>query len=127
MVEFGVTGGEIGARGMRAVLREQIDAVALDPEVRAEVAASLHDVPRSLIEIRRSRMLELGSAVTRPRQAVIITVEHVAGLRVLAAFREQRFDVEHMLIAHMCLQPFGRLRSEERRVGKECRSRGSRY
>ena len=43
VVELGIAGGELGALGIRAVLGQQIDAVALDAEVGAEAAAAVHD------------------------------------------------------------------------------------
>ena len=44
VVELGVAGRDVGALRERAVLGQQVDAVALDAEVGAEAAAAVHHV-----------------------------------------------------------------------------------
>ena len=44
VIEFGITGGEVGTLRVRTVLGQQVDAVLLHPEVGAEVAAAFHYV-----------------------------------------------------------------------------------
>jgi hypothetical protein len=105
MVELGVAGGDVGAQRMRAVLGQQVLAVALHAEVGAEVAAAVHDVLGGVVQVGRTRVLELGRAVARPGQAEIVAGEVVAGFLVLAALGLERLDVEHMHVAHVRLQP----------------------
>ena len=51
VVEFGISGRELGSLRIRAVLREQIDAIALDAEVGAEAAAAIHHRARLVVEV----------------------------------------------------------------------------
>jgi hypothetical protein len=109
VVELGIAGRDLGALRMRAVLGEQVDAVLLDPEVGAEVAAAIHDVARGVVQVRGARVLQLGVAEAGPRQAEVVAVELVAGLLVDAALGAQRLDVEDVHVAHVRLQPLRRL------------------
>ena len=109
VVELRIAGRDVGALRVRAVLGEQVDAVLLDAEVGAEVAAAVHHVARRVVQVGRAGMLQLGRAVARPRQAEVVAVEAVAGLLVDAALGAQRLDVEDVHVAHVRLQPLGRL------------------
>jgi hypothetical protein len=70
------------------------DAVLLDAEVRAEVAAAVHHVLRGVVQVGRTRMLHFRRAVARPGQTEILAVELVAGFLVDAALGAQRLHVE---------------------------------
>jgi len=52
VVEFGVTGGDVCALGVRTIFSQQVFAVFLDAEVGAEVTATVHDVLRGVVQIR---------------------------------------------------------------------------
>ena len=105
VVELGIAGREVGALGVRAVGSQQRDALALDAEVGAEVAAAIHDVLAGVVEVGRARVLQLWRAVARPRQAEVVAVELVPGLLVDAALRAQRLHVEDVHVAHVRLEP----------------------
>ena len=105
MIEFRIARRQVRAHRMRAVFRQQVDALALDAEIGAEITSAIHHVPGSLIEIGRSRMLHFGRAIAWPWQAEVIAIEHVTGLGILAAFCAQRLDVEYAHVAHVRLQP----------------------
>src|SRR5260221_9468478 len=109
VVELRIAGGDVCALGVRAVLGEQVDAVLLHAEQRAEVSAALHHVLGGVVEVGRTRMLEGRVAVARPRQAEVVARQVVAGLRVLAALGAQRLHVEHVHVAHVRLQALRRL------------------
>ena len=57
VVELGIAGGDVGALAVRAVAGEQVDAVALDAEIGAEVAAAVHHVLARVVQVRRAGML----------------------------------------------------------------------
>src|SRR6185369_9802616 len=82
MVELGVAAGQLRALRMRAVFCEQTDSVTFHAEVRAEVSTSVHHMLAGVVQVRRARMLELRRAVARPRQAVIVSVQAIAGFLV---------------------------------------------
>ena len=110
VVELGVAGGDVGTLRVRAVLGQQVHAVAGDAEVRAEVAAAVHHVLEVVVEDGRARVLELGVAVAGPRQAEVVALHVVAGLLVddgLGA--AQRLRVEGVHEAHVGLEALGRL------------------
>ncbi len=102
--------GELGIailnfRALRVgAVSEEADPVALDAEARAERAATFLDRQIGVVENRRAGMLELRRAPARPRQAV----HFAADLRIILR-RAQRDHVELGLIAHVCLEPLGRL------------------
>ena len=102
MIEFRIAHLQRGALGGGAIGSEQRNTVALDAEVSAEVAAAIHHVLRSVVEVGRARMLQFRRAVARPRQAEIVAVARTAvGL--------QRLDVEGVHVLHVQLQAFRRL------------------
>ena len=105
MVELRVTGGDLGTHRMRAVLGQQAHAFALHPEVGAEVAAAFHDVFGGVVQIGRTRVLDLGRAVAGPGQAEVVAGHVVAGFLVHHfALALERLHVEGAHVAHVSLQ-----------------------
>ena len=95
---------------MRSVFRKQVDAVAFHAKIGAEITAAVHDVPGVVVQVRRTRMLELVVAVTGPRQPEIIAVDVVAGFLVDHIFgATQGLHVEGIHVAHMRFQALRRL------------------
>src|SRR2546426_10724330 len=90
------------------------------PIVRALRAAHLHDAPRrQLLQLACDRLRALGA----PYTSVYAYVLHGDAL-ALEAFAGRETEHTRILVGTgVC----GTARSEERRVGKECRSRWSPY
>src|SRR3989440_6601920 len=51
VIELGVAGRKLGALGKRAVLGQKIDAIALDAEIGAEAAASVHHMTGLVVQV----------------------------------------------------------------------------
>src|SRR5437588_12886747 len=109
MIELRIAGGDLATLIGYPILREQVYAVFLDAEERAERHAAVHRVLGGVVEVRRAGMLDRGGAVTGPRQAVVVAGQVVASLRVFPTPGAQSLDVENVLVAHVRLQPLGRL------------------
>ena len=108
VIELGIPGDQVGALRMRAVGRQQIDAVALDAEVGAKLPPP--SITCRLVSYRLAvpGCLRLDCPAW-PRQAEVVAGQVVAGLGVLAALGAQRLDVEHVHVAHVSLQALGAL------------------
>src|SRR3712207_9247794 len=76
------------------------------------------------LDIRRIETLKEGTEAVGNRVRVKVVKNKVA-----APFRQAEFDIEYGLgiSSEGCILDLGLERSEERRVGKECRSRWSPY
>ncbi len=110
MVEFRIADRDLRILRIRSVRREEAHPVLGDAEVRAEATAAIHHLEIRAIQHRRSRVLYGRRAVARPRQAIVVALDVVAGLlvddRLHAA---QRLRIEVLLQAHMRLEALGRL------------------
>jgi hypothetical protein len=104
MVKLGVARGDVSAQRVGAILGQQVLAFALDTEVGAEVAATVHHVAGVVIQIGRARVLELGCAIAGPWQAKVVAGKVVTGFLVLAGLGLERLDIEQMHVAHVRLQ-----------------------
>src|SRR3712207_2158360 len=101
-----------GGKGMRLVASEGEMASAFDT-ARSEAASAFGD-PSVYIE----------KAVERPRHVEIQVFADAHGRCVHLGERECSIQRRHQKVIEECPSP---IRSEERRVGKECRSRWSPY
>ena len=98
VIELGVARRDFGTLRVRARFGQQVDAVALDAEIGAEVAAAVHHRLRGVVQVGRTRVLHLRRAVARPRQPEVIAVAR-------PALGTQRPHVEGAHVLHVQLQP----------------------
>src|SRR5258708_10110165 len=117
-VEVAMAGHEIGDADLRRVLAEG----------RAQAAHTerhlLHSIPAGFT-IDGSRGIRDPRGMFGERLGVnmhLVTVDTGAARNLAAAIGRCRLDVEDLVVS-----PYAAGRSEERRVGKECRSRWSPY
>ena len=100
--ELGIAVLDLGVLRIGA-LGEQVDAVALDAEARAERAAAVHDVEVRVVEQRRAGMLDLRLS---PSTATAVRNNRPCTGRRLARSGDQ---IEILLVRHVQLETLRRL------------------